>query len=300
MTDLYLGIACMTALGAAFFAATRSVARHAPAWLYDVLALATVAVLLVYIRWFWDDVRLARFLPVPNLIVVGSWFLPLIGILAGLVWGRIRNSHIRRWISTTLLFVTALYATVEPVLGEAPTCRNQWEAGVCLQTTRSTCSAAAAATLLNRVGIPAAEQEMADLCLTRQGTTWKGIYRGLKLKTSDAPWEVEVFRASIDDLRSGQSGPAILEVELRPDALVDICYQTEWGWIPGTPHSVVFLGMSARGGFLVADPSVGREEWTAQDLALLWTGAGMRLVPRAGEAHENAALILAASHKTTK
>jgi hypothetical protein len=300
MTDLYLGIVCMTGLGAVFFAATRRFAGHAPKWLYDLLALITVAVLLIYIRWFWDDVRLARFLPVPNLIIVGSWFLPLIGVLAGLVWGRIRNSQARCWFSTGLLFAVALYATVQPVLGQAPTCRNQWEGEICLQTTRSTCAAAAAATLLRQFQIPAREQEMADLCLTRQGTTWKGIYRGLKLKTAETPWEVEVFRASLDELRNGLQGPAILEVELKSDAFADIRYQTEWGWIPGTPHSVVFLGVTEQGGFLVADPSVGREEWSREDLALLWTGEGIRLVPRAAGLPDHAPLILAASHKTTE
>jgi len=300
MTDLYLGIVCMTALGAVFFTATRRFAHRVPKWLDDVLALVTVTVLLIYIRWFWDDVRLARFLPVPNLIIVGSWFLPLIGILAGLVWGRLRNSRRRCWFSTGLLFATALYATVQPVLGQPPTCRNQWEGAICLQTTRSTCAAAAAATLLHRFHIPAAEQEMADLCLTREGTTWKGIYRGLKLKTCDTPWEVEVFRASMDDLRSGLCGPAILEMELRRDAFADIRYQTEWGWIPGTPHSVVFLRVTERGGFLVADPSVGREEWSAEDIALLWTGEGMRLIPRAAEPAPEASITLAASRERAR
>jgi hypothetical protein len=300
MTDLYLGIVCMTALGVAFFAATCCFARRAPKWFYDLLALITVAVLLVYIRWFWDDVRLARFLPVPNLIIVGSWFLPLIGVLAGLVWGRIRNSRARCWFSTSLLFAAALYATVQPVLGQAPTCRNQWEGEICLQTTRSTCAAAAAATLLRRFRIPAREQEMADLCLTRQGTTWKGIYRGLKLKTADTPWEVEVFQANLDDLRNGFKGPAILEVELKSDAFADVRYQTEWGWIPGTPHSVVFLQVTERGGFLVADPSVGREEWSGEDLALLWTGEGMRLVPRSAPAPATTAMVLAATRESAR
>jgi hypothetical protein len=138
---------------------------------------------------------------------------------------------------------------------------------------------------------------MADLCLTRQGTTWKGIYRGLKLKTSDTAWEVEVFRASVDDLQNGLCAPAILEMELKPDAFADIRYQTEWGWIPGTPHSVVFLRITERGGFLVADPSVGREEWSAEDLALLWTGEGMRLVPRAAPSLARSSMNVAANRE---
>jgi hypothetical protein len=262
--------------------------------LHDLLATITVAMLLVYIRWFWDDVRLARFLPVPNLIIVGSWFLPLIGILAALVCARLPESRLRRRGASGLLFASALYATVQPVLGEAPTCKNEWEGKVCLQTTRTTCSAAAAATLLRQFGVRSGEQEMADLCLTRHGTTWKGIYRGLTIKTDETPWNVEVFEATLADLRSNLIGPAILNVELRPDAFADVRYQTEWGWIPGTPHSVVFLKVTERGGFLMADPSVGQEEWSAEDVALLWTGEGMRLVPRPYEQVASGSQFLAA------
>lgn len=298
MADIYLGIAAMLALSAAFFYATRRGVRGAPKWLHDLLAAVTVGLLLVYIRWCWDDVRLARFLPVPNLIIVGSWFLPLIGVLSALVCGRLRESRLRRRASTLLLFASALYATVQPVLGEAPACQNQWEGKVCLQTTRSTCSAAAAATLLRQFGVAAHEQEMADLCLTRHGTTWKGIYRGLALKTSESPWDVEVFQASLADLQSNLVGPAILNMELRSDAFADVRYQTEWGWIPGTPHSVVFLKVTERGGFLMADPSVGQEEWSAEDVALLWTGEGMRLVPKPVSRITPGSLILTARRES--
>ena len=34
------------------------------------------------------------------------------------------------------------------------------------------------------------EQEMAELCLTRHGTSWQGLYRGLKLKTAGTGWDV--------------------------------------------------------------------------------------------------------------
>src|SRR5260221_7046371 len=44
-------------------------------------------------------------------------------------------------------------------------------------------------TTLFRSGISATEQEMADLCITRRGTYWQGLYRGLKLKTAGTLWE---------------------------------------------------------------------------------------------------------------
>jgi hypothetical protein len=44
----------------------------------------------------------------------------------------------------------------------------------------------------------------------------------------------------------------------------------------------------------MADPSVGQEEWSAEDVALLWTGEGMRLVPRPYEQVASGSQFLAA------
>ncbi len=284
MTDLYLGIALMLTLGVACFIATRRLANFGPRWVYDVAALLTVAILCGYIWWIWDDVRVARWLPVSNLIIVGNWFLPLLGVLAGLVWKRFPESRWRRSVATGLLFTAGCYTTVNPVLGEAPHCQSRWErarnARLFLQTTDATCSAAAAATLLSLHGIPADEQEMADLCLTRQGTTWKGLYRGLSLKTELSAWEVQVFRGSRDDLRGEEAYPVLVCAELDPYAPNADNYEQEYGWIPGTPHSVVVLGRTADGSFLVHDPVAGQELWSAREMDALWTGTAVRLVPR--------------------
>jgi predicted double-glycine peptidase len=60
--------------------------------------------------------------------------------------------------------------------------------GICHQTSGYSCSAASAVMLLHQAGVPATEQEMAELCVTRpggtivSGTSDSGAMRGLRLK----------------------------------------------------------------------------------------------------------------------
>ena len=119
-------------------------------------------------------------------------------------------------------------------------------------------------------------------CLTRRGTPWQGLYRGLKLKTAGTPWDVAVVHGSFDDLRSLGRGPAILAAGLPRHVPVPRIYTERYGWSPGDWHSVLFFGF--RGDGLVAmgepTPGVGRENWTEEDLRVLWRGRGVRLVPR--------------------
>jgi hypothetical protein len=166
-------------------------------------------------------------------------------------------------------------------LGAPPHCTDVWTDGVSRQSTDATCSAAAAATLLRAHDIPATEREMAELCLTRrQGTNWQGLYRGLKLKTAGTPWDVEVFHCNLRELQATLSGPAILTVQLGPNQ-TDQRYIDDFGWIPGLSHSAVLFRFSPDGLLVeMGDPSVGREEWSTDDLRILWTGKGMRLVRR--------------------
>lgn len=280
MTDLYLGIAAMVILGMASFHATRRLVSDCPRWVYDVLAVLTVLLLLVYIRWWWNDPRLTLILPYSNLIIIGNWFLPLIGVLAGLAWGRLANWSGRRWATIALLFTVGTYSTLSPVLGKPPACADQWEGDLCLQSTDSTCSPAAAATLLRHYGIPASEQEMAELCLTRGGTTWLGLYRGLKLKTEGTPWDVEMIQVAPASAEQLPQGPMILCAMLDPQSASLEDYQGEWGWIPGVPHSVVYMHQARDGSFRMVDPYVGVENWSRKDVNVLWQGQGIRLIRR--------------------
>lgn len=282
MTDLYVGVAIMTVLSVILGVATAIVSRKAPDRLVDLLALLTITLIVAYIVWLWDDISLAHLLPFSNLIIVGNWMSLLAGVLAGLVWRRLRKQGFRRVVVVILLGGIGFYSLIQPMLGEPPECQDKWQQFVCLQTSDVTCSAAAATTLLVAHGIPASEQEMARLCLTRNGTTWKGIYRGLKLKTAGTDYDVEIFDEDVVALRTSTDGPFLLKAELERGAPVPPIYHEQWGWIPGQPHSVVLFEFLENGSALMGDPSIGLEAWSVTDLQVLWHGEGLRLVRRDG------------------
>lgn len=235
---------------------------------------------MAYIGWVWDKPLLVELLPFSNLIVLGNWFPLEAGFLGGLASTQITMPAWRRGMTVAGLQLAGVIVVLFPFLGVAPRCGDSWSDGICQQTTKQTCSAASAATLLKLHGIDATEQEMAELCLTRRGTNWMGLYRGLKMKTVGTEWDVEVFTSSADQLRSRHS-PAVLSVGLARETPSDRFYQAELGWSPGMRHSVVLLGF-------VTDvveigeptPDAGRERWTKGDLRDLYLGQGMRLVRR--------------------
>lgn len=282
MADLYGAVVLMSALAVgAFWLALRST-RQASRLTCDFLALATIGAVFVYLRYVWHTPMLAALLPFSSLVVLGNWFLPAMGFLSGLVWRRVPGGAFRKSVSLAALLTTGCYATILPLLGTAPACGHTWDHGVCVQTTRKTCAPACAATLLTRHGIPATEQEMAGLCLTREGTTWQGLYRGLKLKTAGTRWDVQVVQCSDRELAKLPPGPMILSVGLERGSPADIEYQTEWGWTPGVRHSVVLLKFHASGVADIADPTPDAtfEQWTPESLHVLWRGTAIRLVER--------------------
>lgn len=281
--DLVWGIALVAALAAALFLASAWLARRLPRPALSLLALAVVAVLFAYIRSVFYDVGLAHWLPLSNLVVVGNWLPLLAAVLAGLAWEQTRDSTWRRFGSTAALAATALYALLYPVLGSAPRCEDRWDwMGNCLQTTNYTCSAASAATLLKAHGIESSEQEMAELCLTRRGTSWQGLYRGLKLKTAGTKWDVEVVCCSPEELRKLSQGPMIISVGLDAGSSSDTEFTREFGWIPGVNHSVILHGFTSYGSAVIADPTqeLCREQWDQKTLDILWRGYAIRLVER--------------------
>ena len=283
MLDLVVGYAVIAALVIGLFLVTARAARSHHPHILDLAAVLTVVGLFSYIRWLWYDPRLAEWLPFANLIVVGNW-LPLFSAgLAGLVWGRMANAPVRRLIVAGALGMAGTLAAVYPLLGVTPECGNRWDKlGTCLQTTKHTCSAACAAMLLKKHGIDASEQEMANLCLTRRGTSWQGLFRGLKLKTAGTNWDVEVCQGPVDVVARNYGGPMILSVGLAAGAPDNAEFTREFGWVPGVNHSVVLEGVRSGGIVVVADPSqeMTREHWDREMLTTLWRGTALRLVPR--------------------
>jgi len=282
MGDLYLACAVIAALAVGMFLLTQRIAARLPSWACDLLALLVVATLFYYILNLWYDVRLAEWLPIANLIVLANWLPILAAPLAALAWRRAESSRPRQVFYSGALCLSGGYAMVYPMLGSPPECGNRWDRlGNCLQTTKNTCSPACAATLLKSYGIHTSEGEMAQLCLTRQGTSWQGLYRGLKLKTADTPYDVEVRRCSVEDLRQYAGEPMILSVGLEAGAADDE-FSREFGWVPGVNHSVVLLGFNDQGNAVIADPTqeLCREHWDHSTLSTLWRGYAFRLVER--------------------
>jgi len=280
--DLYLGLAVMAVLsGCAFVLGNRLAGGHR--WVGNGLAIATVLLTLFYIRFAWDDIRLARLLPFSNLVIVGNW-LPLAStFLAGVVWRRIR--HWRRVVGVAALWIAGGYAAATPLLAKPPVCEDNWtpRREVCLQTTSATCTPACAATLLSLHGIQVTEGEMARLCLTTsRGTNWTGLFRALKLKTHGSRYDVRVLSGSARDLLATLRTPAILSVGLPMDTRPDSYYRTKWVWNPGEEHSVILLGFSKDGLLQIIDPDnrIIFETWHRRDLEVLWRGQGMTLVER--------------------
>jgi len=280
--DLYLGLAVMAVLsGCAFVLGNRLAGGHR--WVGNGLAIATVLLTLFYIRFAWDDIRLARLLPFSNLVIVGNW-LPLAStFLAGVVWRRIR--HWRRVVGVAALWIAGGYAAATPLLAKPPVCEDNWtpRREACLQTTSATCTPACAATLLSLHGIQVTEGEMARLCLTTsRGTNWTGLFRALKLKTHGSRYDVRVLSGSARDLLATLRTPAILSVGLPMDTRPDSYYRTKWVWNPGEEHSVILLGFSKDGLLQIIDPDnrIVFETWHRRDLEVLWRGQGMTLVER--------------------
>ncbi|WP_306796836.1 C39 family peptidase [Rhodopirellula halodulae] len=190
------------------------------------------------------------------------------------MWRRAGLSFFLACASVAAIFWPLLSVAIRP----APNGGSEWKNGVAMQTSWATCSPAAAATFLNAEGISVDESQMIPLCLTdSSGTPTLGLYRGIKLLAERNRAEVEVLDESLDELWSKNDFPVLMAVEL-PYGVEDRRYADQWGWIPGMGHSVVALGIREDGQrMLVGDPSIGLEEWSKDDLDVLWHGNGIRL-----------------------
>ena len=118
---------------------------------------------------------------------------------------------------------------------------------------------------------------MAELCLTREGTTWQGLFRGLLIKTRDRPFRVRVVECEWDELSKQINGPAILSVGIDPSQPYPRIYTEEWGWQAGVRHSVMLRWITPQGDLAIADPSVGAEVWSVEDLKTLYRGRFLTL-----------------------
>lgn len=283
LPDLQIAIAVVIAVSAIAFVLMGKVLKWLTPLQLNVFAILMLAVLAGYLTGGWYRPWIVSFLPVSSLVILGNWLPIWAASFAAVVYAQRGLAEYRRASLAAIIFATGVYSALYPVLGEAPRCAVAWDKdGNCLQTTDHTCSAACAATLLGQVGIRSSEQEMADLCLTREGTNWLGLYRGLKLKTQGTDYDVEVYSGDLDSLRKLPSGPMIVSVGLTKSSAADTAFTREFGWVPGVNHSVILKGFDQNGSAVIADPTLARcsESWAPETMELLYRGVAFRLVKR--------------------
>ncbi|TWT83236.1 hypothetical protein CA13_47010 [Planctomycetes bacterium CA13] len=230
-------------------------------------------------RLFW-----ARWIENSAVIEWSNWTPLLAAAAAGWVFRLPQTPLWRRVGLSLLLGLAAVLAGLWPFLGiwlrPATPAGHQLAQGITLQTSWATCSPAAASTFLRAGGIEATEQDLIPLCLTdSSGTPTLGLYRGVKLMANQNGRDVQAVSMTLDQLESDDDWPVLIMVKL-PEFGVDLSlYADQWGWIPGLGHTVVALGRTPQGHFVIGDPSVGRELWTRENLEVLWHGDAIRFGP---------------------
>lgn len=292
MDDIRLAVGLIGFVSVAVFAGMYRLLRDRSKPFLDIIAAFIVILIVVYMYTVWGQLWIVKWIPLPSVIILANWFPPLLAAMAAVVWWRLYPSSLARRLPVMiLLVVAAAFSLTYFIPSKPPECGDKWEPPVphtvwpvCLQTTRHTCSAAAAATILNTLGVQTSEQEMARLCLTRSGTTWLGLYHGLSTKLVGTNQRVEFFEGSLPDLEAISAvHPVLLCCQLEPEVAEIIPeYVRDGGWIPGMAHSVVYFG-KLQDIHVIGDPSRGYEGWTERDLNTLWTGTGLRIVTHKNE-----------------
>ncbi|MHB0936232.1 MAG: cysteine peptidase family C39 domain-containing protein [Armatimonadota bacterium] len=149
------------------------------------LALAFPALVysLYYLHWFEDGPWLLRIRWAP----LAEYYAAGLGLLAGTVAGWLPESRLSRLLKHSSILPLVLLWLVVPFLKPLLTpitwlpMKDEWQEGVCIQSTGSTCGPASAATLLHAYGIDATEEELAKLSWTSMSST-ENWYLGRALR----------------------------------------------------------------------------------------------------------------------
>ena len=276
--DLYQAVCLVALISALSLLLGLRLSRAGSPQIQLTLQLLALVVGIGYYLTAWNRPVLTRLLPHTSLIVLAN-LLPVFGcFFAGMYFRARRICAWRRALVGPATVVLAGYAIVAPLTGQPPHCEEDSGATLVPQSTPFTCSPAVGASLLRLHGIQVSESQMAKLCLTRQGTHWLGLYRGLKIMTQGTEWDVEVCPFSRQAVQELGQRPAILSLNLDTArmGLTD-----EYGFRANTGHSVLQLGELLSGNLLVFDPSpnYGVEVWQSDILASVSTGVIISLGP---------------------
>lgn len=284
MVDLYMSLGIMISLcGLAASAGASLQKRAGRVTIVGVEFLVCVAT-AAYLHWLWDRPVLSRLLPFSGTIILGNW-LPIVGSLfLGVCLKTQRIARVRRVVLATAMVSISGYSLARPMLGEAPACLpSKPQRTLDFQTTNQTCSAACAASLLRLHGVSADEEELAKMCLTRRGTHWLGVFRGLKLKTANTKWDVVAEEVDVEELFTRQTNLGILAMSFQSQG-ADNRPDPEWGFESSVGHTVLILQSRSALSLDVFDPSpdYGFETWDKDVLASVRHSILIRLVPRDG------------------
>ena len=274
MIDLWLALIIMTLIGILLFIISYLICSNLKLRGKRIFAAIIVALIVGFSVWLLDSRLILQLLPFQATIVYGNFLIPLAAILVGILWNFPKRPIWRRSIFSLPILLVAYGYNLNQMMAQTPYCGDKWHTGVCLQTRQSSCSAAAAATLLRPYGIDTNEKEMAQLCLTSEkGTYLHGLYRGLKIKTKNLPIQIQTGSADIDFLRKKNDLPLIISVKLTEQMSEwDPRYARDLGWIVGVDHTVVIFGFASKNRIDIGDPGAGREVWDLQALQDLWQG----------------------------
>lgn len=278
MQDVIAGYFIVGVVSLGGFFATRVWTKDWSVFALNQFAVVVVAIVGLYTAFVWESLFLTELLPFSNLIILSNIYPLAALVLAAIASNRLRDQGWRRVIPMSGLLGAGVWSLIYPVMGHPPDCQVNWDSqGICYQTTDQTCTAACAATLLNYYDISTTEEEMAELCLTRQGTSWKGFYRGLKLKTKDTPYQVRMEYLTADQLAASRR-PVVLRVGKRAWLGTGNAAGLPEGWKVGEIHSVVCLGQ-IQDYYVIADPNpdIGIEFWSEEELLKVWDGHSARL-----------------------
>ncbi len=234
--------------------------------------------MLCYLLFLWNRPVLTQLFPTSSLIILANW-LPLWAcFFVGVYMVGQKVSVLRRAVLASVAVCFCAYSIVAPTLGQSPTCLTTNPRYFQHQTTPYTCSAACGVSLLQLHGISASESEMATLSLTREGTHWMGLYRGLKIKTQGTGWDVVAEPLDISKLRSSSYRPCVMSLKLDVSQFPE---HVDHGFRDDCGHSVLYLGSKAPERITVFDPSpdYGVEEWDDSVIDCVEDGVVLRLVP---------------------
>ncbi len=233
-------------------------------WLNALCYTIAAAVFTVHIADSFLDYLWAWLWPHPSTVILmlAAVWGPLIAVLTGLA-RYIRHDRDRRalYVVAGLVGLYGVYAVGVQLVDPGATPDSFWDGEVLIQSTSTTCVAAACCTYLRTQGIGLDEQRaVRDGLISHNGGSqvqaWRILRRNLPADTA-----VRIAPLTLAELqRSGR------------------WYVTSVRYGPGEGHCIVVKG--AGDYLIVRDPLVGEYEKDCAEFATTWLGVGLWAEPR--------------------